>query len=324
MTDRITVAPACRLQLFAAGTRGGSCQLSLLATEPDDGVAPLIAAFNAAQVSIDYVPFELDDKRIVAALAEAEHRGVRIRALVEPAPGGDVGTSYAAIVALAKIGVEARDSNPAFSMTHAKYAVIDRGRALLLTFNSTSKDLSTRRDFAIVDDDPADVQFVQSVFDADWDQRSLEPIPPGFVVSPDNSNTALVGLVDSATRSIDIYAEKLLPSPLLDAILAAANRGVTVRILASPLGELRGATRDRVMQAIRSGHLQVRIPTSPRVHAKVMLVDGTSVFLGSENVQDASRERRRELGAVFQEPSIAARIQDTFDRDWSGKFDALN
>jgi phosphatidylserine/phosphatidylglycerophosphate/cardiolipin synthase-like enzyme len=123
-------------------------------------------------------------------------------------------------------------------------------------------------------------------------------------------------------RSIDIYAEKLLPSPLLDAILAAANRGVTVRILASPLDELRGATRDRVMQAIRSGHLQVRIP-SPRVHAKVMLVHGTSVFLGSEKVQDALRERRRELGAVFQEPSIAARIQDTFDRDWSGKVDAL-
>src|SRR5262245_56952060 len=106
----------------------------MLGTEPDDGVAPLIAAFNSAQQSIDYVPFELDDKRIVGALADAQRRGVRVRVLLEPTPGGDVGTSYAAFVALVKAGTESRDSNPAFALTHAKYAVIDGGRVLMLTF----------------------------------------------------------------------------------------------------------------------------------------------------------------------------------------------
>ena len=94
------------------------CQLSMLSTEPDDGVAPLVNALNAARVSIDYVPFELDDKRIAAALADAQRRGVKVRVLLEPSPGGDLGTSYSATTALVKAGIQSRDTNPAFSLTH--------------------------------------------------------------------------------------------------------------------------------------------------------------------------------------------------------------
>ncbi len=49
-------------------------------------------------------------------------------------------------------------------------------------------------------------------------RRPLGAIPPGFVVSPDNANPRLTDLVNSATGRLDVYAEKLLPSPLLDAI----------------------------------------------------------------------------------------------------------
>jgi phosphatidylserine/phosphatidylglycerophosphate/cardiolipin synthase-like enzyme len=226
------------------------------------------------------------------------------------------------MVALTKAGVESRDANPTYSLTHAKYAVIDSERTLMLTFNSTATDIATKRDFAIVDEDPANVRFVQAFFDADWARTPLDSIPPGFVVSPDNSNSALVRLVDSATRTLDIYAEKLLPSPLMDAILNATKRGVSVRILAGPSPDTR-PVRERILQAIRSGQLQVHIPRSPRVHAKVLLADGETLFLGSENVQDAPRERRRELGVIFDEPTIAERIQATFERDWASGFDAL-
>jgi phosphatidylserine/phosphatidylglycerophosphate/cardiolipin synthase-like enzyme len=313
---------AAPIDLLCGGASGRACQLGMLGTEPEDGVTPLLRALNEARASIDYVPFELDDKRIVAALSDAQRRGVRVRVLLEPVPGGDIGTSYSAMVALVKAGIESRDANPAYSLTHAKYAVIDGERTLLLTYNSTAQDIATKRDFAIVDDDPADARFVQSFFNADWARSPVDSVPPGFVVSPENSNSSLVRLVDSATRTLDVYAEKLLPSPLMDAILNATKRGVSVRILAAPSSDTR-ATRERILQAVRSGQLQVHIPRSPRVHAKVLLVDGATLFLGSENVQDAPRERRRELGMIFEEPTIAERIQATFERDWASTFDPL-
>src|SRR5689334_12876813 len=66
------------------GASGRACQLSLLATEPQDGDEPLLARFGEATTSIDYSPFELNDQRIVQALTAAKARGVRVRVLLEP------------------------------------------------------------------------------------------------------------------------------------------------------------------------------------------------------------------------------------------------
>src|SRR4051794_40943934 len=54
--------------LLCGGTSGRACQLSLFATEPDDGVGALTARLNQATVTIDYSPFLLDEPEIVRAL----------------------------------------------------------------------------------------------------------------------------------------------------------------------------------------------------------------------------------------------------------------
>lgn len=310
------VAPAEPLGEACGGTSGHVCQLSFLATEPDDGVQPLLARFGEAKTSIDYVPFTLDDPRINLALSQARARGVHVRVMLEPQPSDDVKLGVRAESALGKLGIEWKESNPAFNLTHAKYAVIDGSRVLMLTFNSTAADLATRRDFALVDDDPDHARFLQSLFDADWNRTTAPPIPTGFVVSPDNSNEALVALVGSAQRSLDVYAERLAPSPLLDAIVKAARRGVLVRVLAAPL-DPKDRVAAKLEDALRGGNFELEAPRTPRVHAKVMIVDGTQVFLGSENVEDGPKERRREVGMIFDEGTIASRLLGIFERDWS-------
>lgn len=293
-----------------------ACQLSLLDVEPDDGPGPLVRQFAAAQRSIRYVPFVLDEPSILRALGEARGRGVEVRVLLEPAPNDTPSLGTRAEAALARLGVEARPASSAFSLTHAKYAVIDDRRALILTHNSSAEDLATRRDMAVADDDPAHVAFVRDLFDADWNRTPLGQIPPGFVVSPENANQQLTGLVDTAARSLDIYAEKLLPSPLLDRIIAAAERGVKVRILAAPL-DPKDKVAEQLRPVLRRGQLEIRVLHRPKIHAKLILVDGASVFLGSENVQDAPKEKRRELGVIFREGTIAERLMRLFEGDWS-------
>src|SRR5207248_11169164 len=141
----------------------------------------------------------------------------------------------------------------------------------------------------------------------------------GFAVSPDNSNQALAALAGSANRTLDVYTDKLLASPILDALLEAAGRGVTVRIQSSQLDPrgLEGAIGG-IRSAVGGDKVEVRAPRKPISHAKAMVVDGERVFLGSENVEDAPKLRRRELGIIFADPTIAARLTSVFERDWAG------
>ena len=103
----------------------------------------------------------------------------------------------------------------------------------------------------------------------------------------------------------------------LDAIRAAAARGVHVRILRAPPSPLDRA-HELLQGSLRGQSLQILVSPGPRVHAKIMVEDGTTVFLGSENVEDNTTEHRRELGIVFDEPEITSRILEVFARDWAG------
>lgn len=315
VVDRHTVVqvpPGATPSLLCGGTSGRACQLSLFAVEPNDGPGAITDRFAQAKSSIDYVPFALDDPSILQSLIDAEARGVRVRVMLDPsrAKASDPG-----ITRLVDAGVETRPTNPAFALTHTKYAVVDGTRGLVLTFNSAALDLKSRRDFAAEDDNPQDAAFLERLFTADWDRTATGPIPAGFALSPDNSDEALATLLGSAHQSLDIYAQKLLPSAQLDAVRAAAARGVTVRILRAPPGPADMAL-EFLRGSLRGVPMQVQVSNGPRVHAKVMVIDGSQVFLGSENIEDNTGEQRREIGIVFDDPGIASQIMQVFEQDW--------
>ena len=162
--------------LLCGGDAGRTCDLSLFAVEPDDGSAPLTARFAQAMTSIDYAPFALDDPTILQALVDARSRGVRVRVMLEPSRtrAGDPG-----IRRLREAGRRDRSTNPVFTLTHTKFAIVDGTSGLIMTFNSTAAELASRRDFAIEDRDPNDVAFLVRLFAADWDRLAVDAIPQG-------------------------------------------------------------------------------------------------------------------------------------------------
>jgi phosphatidylserine/phosphatidylglycerophosphate/cardiolipin synthase-like enzyme len=125
----------------------------------------------------------------------------------------------------------------------------------------------------------------------------------------------LIGLVDSAHKTLAIYTERLEPSPLFDAVVQATQRGVLVRVLGAPISQKERSTIG-FAELTRGGKFDIRTPPRPRVHAALMIVDGNNVFLGSENIDDSPAEQRRGLGIMFAEPSIAARLSTVFEQDW--------
>jgi phosphatidylserine/phosphatidylglycerophosphate/cardiolipin synthase-like enzyme len=133
-------------------------------------------------------------------------------------------------------------------------------------------------------------------------------------------------LIARAERRLDLaqfYASNG-PGPSLErviqAIEAAADRGVAVRFLAEE--KFYKQYPDTLERLAKRKGIEVRRYDATKVlgsilHAKYFIVDGREVYEGSQNFDWRALEHIQELGVRVREPSIARAYQDVFDTDWA-------
>lgn len=283
-----------------------------LVVEPDDGREPILDELSAAARTIDVMVYLLTDRPIINALVAAEDRGVQVRVILEQQPFGGSGNPEETASTLRRAGAEVRWSSSAFTFTHAKTILVDRSLALILSLNLTRSAFESNREFGIVTDRPALVEPAQRIFDADWNGRPVNDAG-GLVVSPIGSREAMAGLIRSAVRSIDIYAEVIRDDAMVRLIASKASDGVAVRLVMSP-DEDPAWVPDRA--ALLAAGVELRYMGSPYVHAKAILVDGARLFVGSENFTQTSLDENREIGVITDDPTATARVAAAFERDF--------
>jgi cardiolipin synthase A/B len=286
--------------------------------EPEDGPEPLLAEINGASKSIDLTMYLLTDKPMLAALENAKRRGVQVRILLEQHPFGEGQGNQAAYTRLDRGGVSVRWTGPRFKLTHEKAAVVDGREALILTLNLTASAFSRNREYGAIDRTPGDVAEVASLFSADWNRTAYAPVRPDLVVSPENSRIKLLALIAQASRQLDLESEEVRDAGLEQALIAAAKRGAGVRVVLSPAqsgpdGNAKG------VQRLQAGGVKVHFMHKPYVHAKIFVADGQTAFVGSENISSQSLDGNRELGLFLNQPAGVARIESTFEQDWSAR-----
>ncbi|HTM57571.1 MAG TPA: phospholipase D-like domain-containing protein [Candidatus Udaeobacter sp.] len=131
-------------------------------------------------------------------------------------------------------------------------------------------------------------------------------------------------LIAGARRSIDFeefyFSNGPALEPVVTAIGDAARRGVRVRILldrrmhdtysqpADSLGHLPGIEVREVDFGPLAGGVQ---------HAKYFLVDGSTVFVGSQNLDWRALEHIHELGLAVRDARLAKIFGDVFASDWA-------
>jgi phosphatidylserine/phosphatidylglycerophosphate/cardiolipin synthase-like enzyme len=134
-----------------------------------------------------------------------------------------------------------------------------------------------------------------------------------------------LGLIEGARRSLDFeeFYFSTWPQESMDDVVRAlgdaARRGVRVRLILDA-GMYR--TYPRIADSL--GHqpgFQVRLVDFHRIaggvqHAKYFLVDGQTVFLGSQNLDWRSLKHIHELGVRIRDRRVAGDFQRVFDLDW--------
>lgn len=128
-----------------------------------------------------------------------------------------------------------------------------------------------------------------------------------------------------------------------DAMKAAVERGVVVRVLTDHLAVLRAPGYQHTMNKLRQIGVQwhVMLPVQPfkgryqrldlRNHRKILVVDGTVAYTGSQNMVDSTYNRRgnkrrglhwKDFMVRFEGPIVAG-INALFITDWYSETDEL-
>ncbi len=305
---------------FGTAPAAKNSNAPVLLTQPTDGRTLILDLINHAQSSINLTIYELEDNQIIEALTAAAGRGVNVRVIYNhnsflhrpKDPNAE------AVAKLNAAGVKTKPASSRFRITHQKTFTFDDSTAVIMTFNLAPNYFTGTRDFGVVTADPAEVAEIFQVFEADWNDTTLSPSNPNLVWSPDNSRAKLLTLINSASKTLEVYGQEAEDKECMQALIDAAQRGVVVRFITAVLddtanGEDKNAKEREYLNA---HHVQAEGLKSPYIHAKMILADDRRAFLGSENFSYTSLNENRELGILVDDPNILSSLKSTFDSDW--------
>jgi cardiolipin synthase A/B len=299
-------------------TRSSSATGLSLITEPGPGDRPFIALIDSARQSIQVTMYELTDQRVEQALAAAAARSVRVMVLLDHGQyGAGRPLNDAAYRYLATHSATVAWAPGYFALTHQKSILIDRRVAAIMTLNLTPVDYQSSRDFAVLDYRPADVAQVAQTFDADLHhQRRLTPSTgSGDLVWSPGAQAPISALIAHGKRSIDVESEEMDDPTVTRQLCQAAQRGMQVQVVMT----YQPAWHD-ALTYLAGCRAQVHTyPASAAlyIHSKLIRVDGSTVFIGSQNLSRQSLTYNRELGIITPSPQIAASTGHTFSADFA-------
>lgn len=335
---------------------------------PDAPEVPL-ETLRQADRRILLAGYTFTSERTADTLAAAATRGVEVRVVVDDAPVGGLTSREATVLdSLVDRGVEVRvlsGSLARYRFHHAKYAVAD-DRALVLTENWKPSGVGGNgsRGWGVTVRDEATAERLAAVFRADTEWHAAVPwsefrrgeqfvtdnqttesypteIPPknisvesaAVVVAPDNAESEVLSLLDSANESIRVQ-QVAVGSPrqsFLRATLRAARRGVEVRLLLSSAWYVEEDNRklvEWVNERAETENLPIKARLAdPRgryekIHAKGVVVDGNSAVVGSMNWNNNSARENREVGVILRGEAVGGYYATAFDSDWEASRDS--
>jgi cardiolipin synthase A/B len=326
-TSTISFGTPATVTNSGSGDIGSGAQGLKIFVEPDSTDSVITDAIHQANKSVWLEMYLLTDKKIITALEDDAHNGIDVRVMLEDHPygGGSVSPSET-LDKLSSAGVKTKTTSPSFALTHEKGMVIDGKTAYIMTSNFTLAALGesksqNNREYGIIDTNTTDVQEVANIFSADWQRTTPTLNDSNLVVSPTNSRSDFLSLINSAKKSLSIEAEEMQDSQVEQALTAAASRGVKVQVIlpsSSSSSDADGSDSNSAgIKTIKQGKVQVKEDKKLYMHAKIIIVDGQKAFVGSENISSASLDKNRELGIVISDQSVLSTLQSTFSTDWS-------
>jgi phosphatidylserine/phosphatidylglycerophosphate/cardiolipin synthase-like enzyme len=281
----------------------------------------LLAGIGRAQRSIDVEIYEFGRADLIAGVLAALRRGVVVRMVGDPTISVTRSTgrrlaAAGAVVTYFPVGPRQID--------HVKLMLVD-GRDAFFGGVNWGVHSYLNHDFELHVRGPA-VARLERVFAIDLGRSGrLVDVPPD--IPPEGSEPALltsypaddigravVAALRAARHSIEVEMFVMTDVDTIAALVDAAHRGVAVQVLFDPGQDLNQVA----MVKLRAAGARCRFyPTSGELlHAKVAVIDGDLLVVGSANWTASGFRHNHELDAVLRQPVLATAVAARMDADW--------
>ena len=312
------------------GLRGPWFELYM--TNPDSPISPqgtggvdgpLVAAINAARLSIDVAAYSITLNSVRYALIDAHDRGVTVRIVME-----STNMDSSDVQRLIEAGIPIIGDNRQ-GLMHDKFMVIDRSEVWLGSMNYT--DSGTYDDnndmIRILSTKIADnysVEFNEMFDDNKFGPDVVAQTPNPTITldgtridtyfSPDDHVlSALYALLSDSQESIYFLAFSFTSNELGEIVRTKAEDGLVVKGVMDK--EQVASNTGTEYDPFRQAGLDVRIDGNPgQMHHKVFIVDGKIVAFGSYNFSRSAEERNDENVIIVYNEAIANFFMQEFDR----------
>jgi cardiolipin synthase len=309
------------LLLIAAALLTNIARAQTLYTFPAQTFTPVYVFINSATKTLDITMYELVDTTAQQDLAAVAKKGVTVRVILDQ--NLEKSSNTTAYNYLKANGVSVHWANTKYQATHQKTITIDGKSSLILTANLTSRYYAETRDFALIDNDPADVAAIEATFAADFKNATITPsTATDLIWSPTDSSADLLALINNAAHNLTIESEEMSDSAIVTALENAAKRGVAVKVIMTNDANEYATEFNALTAAGVQVHTLTDNATTLYIHAKVTIVDfGLSatqkVFVGSENYSVASLTENRELGLILTATAVLDSLNTTLASDFA-------
>jgi len=278
---------------------------------PEAGEQPYVDVLMPAQTSIDVMIYEMGYGAILDTLKAKAMAGIPVRVSFDQSK---IATNQKYFDQLTAAGAQCKWSDPKFTYQHAKFFVVDHAVASISTGNySRDYSIDLERNFVATDRDPDDVGDLDNVFAADWGGTDPAMSCTRMLISPINSRSRILDVINSATQTLTIESMQFADTQVRAAVAAKVTAGVNVRVMIADIGFV-SANADAATY-LKSLGLDPR--QIPHLHTKVIVADGALAYMGSENLSQTSLDHNREVGVVVTDASSIAPLTTTFEKDWA-------
>jgi len=321
---------------------------------PDAAYDLIYNSLLNAQTEFYLEVYTLSSEPLVNGLIAANDRGVDVQVSLSHDRVNPYEDNYTleAAYRLDQAGAIVTWCNTSFAYTHAKFWIVDQQLAFVYSGNWAPSSIPqvsngyTNREMGFMFDDSSIATYYRNVFLDDqlignpyagtelhngilqanvttgsythpFDTPSTfnEPMEVTPIFAPDISYDLLSELIDSANFTIDLELQYISTTcDLLPHLLAAAGRGVSIRVL---IPEPSSSSHNVTQTLIENG-ISVRFFKGlDHNHNKYICVDGIIVSVSSINWSDNSIYNNRESGANVKNANVATYFTTIFDFDWN-------
>ena len=296
---------------------------------------------------------------VLAAIEKAAANGVVVRVLVDASFAQRYPVPLERLEQVAAVRRWAV-ADSLGGVQHAKYFVVDGWDAYVGSANFDWRALEHIHELGVRIEGVAISGALAELFARDWAAAAKEPAaartrpwssapqhdggsirlvasPMGALPDDDGwTLDAIVQQIDNAEHSICIqllsydaaYRDGRPFATLDDAIRSAANRGVAVRLL---LADWQKRSPQALQELQQLAHVEVRLVTIPThssgfipyarvIHAKYMVVDERSAWIGSSNWKGDYFYQSRNAGVVVRGGTLPTRLQRSFEQVWQSDY----